>query len=548
MRTTLHYVAVALIMVSLGLATGYYAASQTHSVDETHAEPADDAGGEMEFDAQALANLGVRVAKVTAQKPRRTYRVQGLLENTPASRRTITSPFAGHVVAIGPRLGSVIDDQTVVISVLRDRLPPFEPKRAATILQPVNEELHASYMEIMRASKRAQILREELTRLEGLDARSTGDTPLVSKQELIDLRNELRRAATELESIEHKLEAHGVKASEIARILEGGHPPHGASLWKRALEHHGLWTTTSDQIHELLPATTRNAPQTVAALGELAASSLVDLALVEAVGRHPAIRKNFIDFTRLRLDGYSVERLEAIAERGGMSDRMELRVPRTALDTDDSRWDLEAYEVGLGEHVVAGQSLATVRNSEEMLLVMTPVGDEVAALRRLLATGGTFRAQPLVADTGPVLTELSISGLGSPASRESNRDSHTALRAFAVCENEVLAAREGGSRTWALLPGTRYVAQIELEREGEPLYVLPHDAVVSRGSTRVVYVLEAGHPHAHTVKIVDRDDDSAYIARDAFEDGATVIIRGALQLSLALERSSGADAHAGHTH
>ncbi|MCA8969938.1 MAG: hypothetical protein KDC95_09155 [Planctomycetes bacterium] len=558
MKPILGFVAITVLMTGVGLGTGYYAALQTmdHGEDADATPPETDAGADA-LDPTMLAGLGVVIGKVHPSKPRLTTRINAVVTDAADTTRVIAAPFSGRVLSLDAKIGSVVDGTSSIVTVVRDGLPPFEPKRAASILKPVHEELHDAYAELLIAFRRRQILAEQLERFDRIDARSVSqqpgggsedNVPLISKQRLIELQNDLREAVTKFEGIEHKVLAHGLTKEEIDRILAGGHPPHGSTLWKRALSHHGLWPKDADAIFAVLPESRREEPLIIACLGELAASGLLDPPLVQAMAKSPAMQENFTTVTRLRLDGVDVARIAGIAASGGLAPTMRLSVPRDSDTETNDRFDVAAFHVAIGQHVDAGTTLATLRDPKMVHLVLEPIGDEVAALRSLLGAGGRFRATPLIEGTGPTLNDLELGSLGvlgaeSPGVRKGG------IRARTTVANEAVTSTDGTSRSWSLLPGIRYVAEVTNERPGDAVFVLPQDAIVKRGSMRVVLVVDSDHVHAHEVQIVGGDDDNVFVAPGVLEDGEQVVLRGALALSLALDRSGEAAGHDhGHDH
>ncbi len=560
----------AVLTTAIGLAVGYYTGREASTTQATATDPSEPSEhAEMTLDAQTLADLGVVIGTVQSTKPRHTTRLQARIVDTATTTRVVTAPFAGRVRSIDATLGAAVDAATPVITVVRDRLPPFEPKRAATILRPVYEELHDAYADLLSAHKKREVLTEQIERFDRIDAQGVRrelesgkeqDLPLVARQRLIDLRNELRLAIAAYEGIEHKLIAHGLSRDEVDRVLAGGHPPHGSTLWKRALEHHGLWTNHAAAVHAVLPQPLRDDALSIAAIGELSAVGLLDEDFVAAVQSVEALRSNFLALTRLVLDGVDVDRAKLIAASGGLAATMRLVAPSDdaarsdGVSAKDRRFDVVAYHVAIGQHVEAGTVLATLRDASKMHLEVLPVGAEVTALRALVEARGTFSAEPAVEGSGPRLDQLvlrSLGVMGDDASATGNAASgatnSTQLRALAHVDNSVVTLSEDGARTWALLPGVRYVAEVTIEREGDPVFVLPHEAVVRQGPARTVLVMDQDHVHPHKVHVVDSDDRFVYVARGVLEEGDKVVIKGALALSLALERSGGGADH-GHEH
>jgi hypothetical protein len=180
-----------------------------------------------------------------------------------------------------------------------------------------------------------------------------------------------------------------------------------------------------------------------------------------------------------------------------------------------------------------------------MRLRLEPVGDELAHVARALEGGAVLSARPLLAGTGPELEGLRVDRLETRTALEERGSV-----AWVTCANEAVpAAGEGGSRSWRLRVGLRYLVRVPVEvLEGR--FVLPAGAVTDAGPEKVVFVQDGATFQARPVHVEYEDDEVAVVANDgSLFPGDPVALSGAFALGLALQGGGGAvDPHAGHSH
>lgn len=546
MKKILNTVCIALVSTALGLGAGWFAAEQSHA-HGAHADTAPDAARDkLDFDVQTLAKLGVRLGRPDVVAAKRSYEVSATIDHTPGSLRLVTTPFEGDVLSIDAKLGSSVDETQSIVSILRQTQPFIEARLAAPLLRTVNEELHESTAKLIVAYAKSETTREELARLDAIDAQNAdGELSLVDRQRLLDARYAHRRAKSQYEALSHKLEAHGVPASRVLEIARGAHLPHGPSLWRTALEHHRLWSKASDEVLARLPEDLRGQSRTVAALGELQAHGLLTEEALRAFAQVPALCADFYDAARLLLRGDSVSRVRWLAARGALGQTMHLRIPPSKEKSAERRWAVEALHVQVGQHVAAGSTVARLRDASEVFLVLTPIGDEVVALRKAFAKNAILSARPLLPGISEPLEDLRIDSIVDADAS----DSRARTRALIRCVNRVVNSGAGeDARTWTLLAGMRFLVRIEVPIEGPKLARLPHDAVVRRGSRDVVYGLGHGHPHDYSIRVVSRDERFVYFEQGAIPADEKVAVKGGLALALAIERDAAGHAGHGHSH
>jgi multidrug efflux pump subunit AcrA (membrane-fusion protein) len=111
------------------------------------------------------------------------------------------------------------------------------------------------------------------------------------------------------------------------------------------------------------------------------------------------------------------------------------------------------------------------------------------------------------------------------------------------------AVPEGGSRSWKLRSGLRYLVRVPVETLAQR-FVLPAGAVTEDGPDKVVLVADGKTFRKKVVHVEHLDDEVAVIANDgSLSPGDPVVTAGAFPLGLALQSGRGpADAHAGHGH
>lgn len=206
-------------------------------------------------------------------------------------------------------------------------------------------------------------------------------------------------------------------------------------------------------------------------------------------------------------------------------------------------WDIVEQAASPDLHVEAGATLIVLRDSHAVRVQAASGGEDAAHLLEAVKSGVACEASPLVAGSGPALTELTlVSAENTPGDR--------LIRVTAAAANEPLAVVDAGDgakvRTWKLRPGMRYVLRVPLETV-KRTYVVPADAVADDGPDKVVFLQSGDAFLPEKVVVLHRDAEIAVLdARSsAIAPGDVYVARGAFALSLALRAGSNAT---GHTH
>jgi hypothetical protein len=249
--------------------------------------------------------------------------------------------------------------------------------------------------------------------------------------------------------------------------------------------------------------------------------------------------ERFLDVASLLLQGHSLNGVRLLAISGALDPDGVLHAPAGAED-----WDVDEVLVSVGERVEAGRPVVRLHDAREMWLELEPSGEELAPLTRAFEKGLELRAQSLVEGAGPDLAGLRIDRFSTHAGAEL-RGALAILRAT----NTAVVGPDGGSRSWGLRVGLRYLVEIPVQVLPQR-FVLPASAVTDSGPERVVFVEEGSSFTARPVHVEYEDDRVAVIANDgAIFPADPVVMTGAFALGLALRTGSGAvDPHAGHNH
>ena len=404
-----------LSLVGLGVGAGYLANTNNGAAAAAAAEP----DAQVTFDERTLQNLGVVVGEATLSDFVEHRIVQAVIQDAPLNERPVAAPLAGVVQAIAAKPGAVVKSGAGVMTVVRDAIPRPQLALTGDVFKPVSERLHEAFSELRTATSEETIAKKELDRVRRINAESVG-APVVPKQTEIDLGYRIETAKQRIANVRSELEHHGLSTVEIDAVVAGGHMPRVRELWQRVLTVHGLWTAHVKELFAALPPSTRNLPWSIATLGELSASGVVDASLVAAVKDNAAIRTNFATVAGLLQQGQTVARLRWLADQGALASVFELRAPVDAAPD----WDVVEVKVRPGQSVAAGQTVAVLHDARTMWLRVQPVGDEVPLVMAAMRDGSRLHARPLVAGVGPELTDVQRSS-GLPAPRLSRGTSRS---------------------------------------------------------------------------------------------------------------------------
>lgn len=541
MLRALSMILLCLVLTGVGAAGGWYAASRAHP-QAAGDDPADAANdGPTTLSAQALKNLGVRIAPVKLTTFVRTMEVQAVLVDRPENRRPVTTVFGGLVTNVHVETGQFVKAGAPLVTVLRDPIPRPSLDLTAQLLVPVSEHVHEAIKSLRAARKRVDIAKREIERLKPF-ARSGDGTPLVSRGKLAELQYERERAQIELDNAFHELERHGLSEDEQRTVAEGGHAPPNASLWKRVLKENGVWSPHADRILATLPAKEKALPWTIAAIGELGALGLATDDVATMLEKTPKAAARFADVAGLLMQGMPLPTIGVLVAKGGLEPSLVVRAPQGG----SSDWDIEHIDVRPGQRVSAGDKLATLYDQRRMWLQVEPVGREVGPVAAAVATGAAGRIRPLVPDE----TLLGMETVDIKLARMRTKSDGSGAIAYAELKNEPLCeVGAEGCRTWTLRAGTRFLLRLPAETLAGR-FIVPPDAITEEGPETIVYVQDGSTFRAVPVHIEYRDDERVVISDDGnlYEDDP-VVVGGAYALGLALQKKDEGGGHGhGHSH
>ena len=531
-----------LVAAAAGLA-GFVAASQRSGgaeAEDAHghehgAGPAAPAG-RPRFSPQTLGNLGVEVRTLAPGDHVVTIDVPAEVEAPPESSIDVAAPVGGVVRRVDVVAGQTVAADAPVLELVRD---PF-PRPTLAFTDAVLKPLHDGYR-TARTALRAAAADDDVARrnLERFRASVGTDAGLVPSKVGRDLENEVALKARALESARSDLLRFGLTVAQVDAAQRGeGDVPESPPV-EAVLARSGLWPPAAAEVRARLPEGDRDAPYTLAVVAELAAARRLTPDLVATLAAEPRVAAAFLDLAGLVQQGATPAGLRELDARGALEPVVVVRAP-----AGPPAWDVLSVAVQAGRRLEAGAPVATLRDRRTVHLRAAPTASEAAVLEHALAAGEPVSAEPLAPGFGPSVpatTLLRLEGGG-----------HGSL--VAAAENAVVATREVGGRTfrtWALREGAHYVLRVPSQRlPGR--FVLPSDAVVTRGADQVVLLEDGTSFRAVPVRVEHRDAEVAVVAADgAVFPGDRVVVRGAFALSLALlaaEGGGGGGAHAGHSH
>lgn len=525
-----------ILLAGVGAAGGWLASMRKSApAAEEDAQEAEAAKG---LSPQALKNLGVAVQPAKLATWIRTIEIQAVVSDRPENRIPVETPLAGRVTAVHVVTGGRVAAGQPIATIARDPIPRPKTELTADLLLPISESVHEAAEALRNAQKRLDIASRELARLRKLNGnRKEGDLPLIAANRLIQLGYEKERAELDVTNARHELERHGMTVGECSSIEGGGECPPNPSLWSRVLRKNGLWTDASDRIVNALPASQRELPWAIAALGELTAAGLATESLAAVLENTPAAAARFAEAAGLLLQGTPLETVNLLAREGALEPTMIVRAPVGGAPD----FDVHALPVRPGERVAAGADIAELHDARRLWLEVMPVGAEITAVVSALERKTSGVASPLIDGAGPTFDAVSLTRMESHGER--------GAIGYAELENEPLgSAAADAPRTWRLRPGTRYVLDLPSKRL-EKRWVLPADAVTDDGAELVVFVEDGDTFRAVPVHVEDRNADSVVLANDgSLFPGDPVVVKGAFALGLALSKRGGDDHGHGHSH
>lgn len=253
----------------------------------------------------------------------------------------------------------------------------------------------------------------------------------------------------------------------------------------------------------------------------------------------------------LLLHGLSQPQVDAIVTDRTLLGSVTVRAPGTAAINGGSGTLVVAeLSVERGQHVTAGDTLATLVDHGTLLIEGDAFEHDMAALTSAAAEG-----KPITA-----LTEVSanqtekIEGLRIAYVADRVTPDSRTLRFFVTLPNTLSGTprTEGASRfvTWRFKPGQRMQLRVPVE-EWPDRIVLPAEAVAQDSVEHYVFRANGDHFDRTPVHVEYRDPTVVVIANDGtLFPGERIAMSAAQQLHLALKNKAGGgiDPHAGHNH
>ncbi|MBD3237851.1 MAG: HlyD family efflux transporter periplasmic adaptor subunit [Candidatus Eisenbacteria bacterium] len=268
-----------------------------------------------------------------------------------------------------------------------------------------------------------------------------------------------------------------------------------------------------------------------------------DLRVVEA--RLAAQRSRLgAQLAALRTAGLGETQLEALAERGAVTTQITLHVPEVA-----GGGSLEVVDrpVHLGQTVAAGTTLFRLVGLERLWVTGEAFEADLSIVRR--AASERLPVRLLFPAEGREVGDLRIAALEGEADGP-NRVTHF----FIELPNELLGERVDGRhryQDWAFRAGARVQVLVPTRQVGVR-YVVPSTALVRTSGQAWVFVEEDDAYLRLPVPVESVGAREAVLPLDCgLHPGDRLVVRGALQLNLALEQQRGpqaVDPHAGHSH
>ncbi len=203
-----HLPAVAVVLFAvLAFAGGIWTARSWWPLAEQHADHTEPAAkpllpGEQpaKLSLQAQKNLGLKALRLVPTTYWRTIEVPGVVEDRPGiSDRGVVSPVTGVVTRIHSYPGDTV-----------------EPNGPLFSIRLVSESLHASQLELFKASREIEIAQEQSKRL-GV-ATQSGALPQVR---VIEVENQIRRLEATVQAYQQDLLSRGLPNERVAAAAKG---------------------------------------------------------------------------------------------------------------------------------------------------------------------------------------------------------------------------------------------------------------------------------------------------------------------------------------
>lgn len=282
----------------------------------------------------------------------------------------------------------------------------------------------------------------------------------------------------------------------------------------------------------------------------------------------------------MKLHGIDENKIEQIERTRKLVDEEIVEVPSWPIDPDRLREGIEfpepvihvrAINIRRGQTVQLGQQMMTL--ADFSLLYLKGEAFEDDARRLVDATANGQRISVNTGDGNNDTLQLTLESLADTIDPETRtlafylllpnelmRDTKERASGGASVDTAPLlpiSASGGGAPraghdfiAWKYRPGQRMEVRIPRGDAMENKIVLPSDAVVIDGPNAFVFEQNGEHFDRVEVQVLQRDNDRVVLENDGSLIGATVAIKGAYRMHLAIRNAAGGgiDPHAGHSH
>lgn len=435
--------------------------------------------------------------------------------------------------SIDVEFGATVKSGQVVVTLVRDPLPRATLNLTEDLLKPVSANLHGIIAEYRRAVTSAAILKMEFERLSTYDKVENG-LPLLPEKEILQVKYDLMKAENELAITQNELEQHGLNELQITEIHKGRMPIIDVNVWLEALKHNGFWSKNAQEIYDVLPKSLKMLPWTVATIAELVAADLAEAEFTAWIKNDPRVGRHFLEIGGLLQRGHNLEDVKDLYRMRALEPVVKVLADASAPD-----WDVHAIHVTPGKNVEKGDPLVTLVNPRRLYLSGEPSDGEVGLVVKNMKNKTKVTAHPLVAGSGPVLRDLSLTKL---LDRE---DAHSA--AVYVPFLNVPLLHENNFRSWEVREGQRYELRVPLKNY-EKVYVFPTGTVVDDGPDQVLFFKSGDSFKSVKVEILYQDHEVVVVpGTTSIFPGNPIVTQGAFALKMATQTDSASQGH-GHSH
>lgn len=477
--------AAVLIVVALVGAGGWMAwqagylpvasAPPAHDEDEHDHDHDHDHGDEapsVELSPQARRNLNLVLRRVEPTTYWKSIDLPGVIVDRPGiSDRGVTTPVTGVVTKIHAFPG--------------DMVPPDSPLFTVRL---VSESLHASQLELFKATKEIEIARDQHQRLE-----RAAQTGALAGSRLIEIENQIERLQVTVQAYRQDLEARGLPAERIEAAAQG----------------------------EFVTEIEVRAP------GEQA-----------------------LQMTRAVLSGRGQKPHASATHAQAAYEQSESDDPAAPAEIPFS-FEMHRLHVELGQQVEAGYLLCTLADHRALMIEGRGFEDDMPHLQEAARLGlevaVDFEETALPGLWPPLPEKFRIHHVANTVDPESRT-----FAFYLELENQWRSyERDGETRLlWRFRPGSRVRLRIATEKLDD-VYVLPQGAVVRDGPEAYVFRKSGDRFDRRSVHVLYEDRKSVVLANDgqSLRPGYVVAHNGAAAINRALVAQSTQGLPAGmHVH